>query len=154
LSQNFLTDNTTLTLAPAVSIILCDNAGHYLIQERDDIPGIWYPGYHALFGGAIEADESPVAAMRRELVEELALDLPVYRLDLFARLDIYMLSTNLRERYVFTTTLNDHDIANISLGEGKAMHWMTGAQVLSSDVLLSSYDALALFLHYNRHRIK
>ncbi len=45
--------------------------GKYLIQLRDDIPGIVYPGVWALFGGSLEPGEEPEAGLRRELVEEI-----------------------------------------------------------------------------------
>lgn len=55
------------------SLMLLDEHGRYLMQLRDDIPGILYPGHWGLFGGAIEAGETPEAAMRRELQEEIGL---------------------------------------------------------------------------------
>lgn len=53
------------------SLMLVDEHGRYLMQLRDDIPGILYPGHWGLFGGAIEPGETPEAAMRRELEEEI-----------------------------------------------------------------------------------
>jgi 8-oxo-dGTP pyrophosphatase MutT (NUDIX family) len=151
--RNLLSDDRPLVLSHAVAAILRDRAGRYLLQERDDIPGIWYPGHCALFGGAIEAGETPVAALRRELVEELALDLPAARLELFLRLDIGMSGVGPRERHVFEATLDDGEIARLSLGEGAAMHWLTGDAALTGGVPLAAYDALALFLHHRRDRI-
>jgi 8-oxo-dGTP diphosphatase len=43
----------------------------FLLQLRDDIPGILYPGYWAFFGGHLEAGEDPEMALRRELIEEI-----------------------------------------------------------------------------------
>jgi 8-oxo-dGTP pyrophosphatase MutT (NUDIX family) len=53
------------------SLMLLDEHGRYLMQLRDDIPGILYPGHWGLFGGGIEPGETPEAAMRRELAEEI-----------------------------------------------------------------------------------
>lgn len=53
------------------SLMLLDEHGRYLMQLRDDIPSILYPGHWGLFGGAIEPGETPEAAMRRELDEEI-----------------------------------------------------------------------------------
>jgi 8-oxo-dGTP pyrophosphatase MutT (NUDIX family) len=50
--------------------------GRYLMQLRDDKPGILLPGHWALFGGTVDADESAAAAMRRELLEELEFAAP------------------------------------------------------------------------------
>jgi 8-oxo-dGTP pyrophosphatase MutT (NUDIX family) len=51
-----------------------DTSNHppqYLMQLRDDIPGIVYPGHWGFFGGHLEPGEDPEQALRRELVEEI-----------------------------------------------------------------------------------
>jgi 8-oxo-dGTP diphosphatase len=61
-----------------VSVIPYNARGEALLQQRDNAPGILYPGHWTIFGGAVEPeDESYDAAIRRELWEELELDLPV-----------------------------------------------------------------------------
>lgn len=52
-------------------MIECD--GRWLLQLRDDIEGILYPGQWALFGGHLDPGETPEAALRRELEEEINL---------------------------------------------------------------------------------
>jgi 8-oxo-dGTP diphosphatase len=47
----------------------------YVLQHRDDLPGIAEPGRWSLFGGAMEPAEHPQRAIRRELFEELHLRL-------------------------------------------------------------------------------
>lgn len=54
-----------------VAIAILHQDDKFLLQLRDDIPGIFYPGHWALFGGHIESGESPDVAMRRELLEEI-----------------------------------------------------------------------------------
>lgn len=54
-----------------VAIAILHQDSKFLLQLRDDIPGIFYPGHWALFGGHIEPGESPDAAIRRELLEEI-----------------------------------------------------------------------------------
>jgi 8-oxo-dGTP pyrophosphatase MutT (NUDIX family) len=53
----------------AIAILYQDN--QFLMQLRDNNPNIVYPGYWAFFGGHIEPEESPEAAMWRELEEEI-----------------------------------------------------------------------------------
>ncbi|MGB3493839.1 MAG: NUDIX hydrolase [Elainellaceae cyanobacterium] len=48
-----------------------DSSPQFLMQLRDDIPGIAYPGHWGFFGGHLEPGESPDVAMRRELLEEI-----------------------------------------------------------------------------------
>ena len=57
------------TLSVAVAII--HQEGKYLMQLRDDIPNIAYPGVWGFFGGHIEPGEEPEAALKRELIEEI-----------------------------------------------------------------------------------
>ena len=53
----------------AIAMIECD--GRWLLQLRDDIEGILYPGQWALFGGHLDLGETPEVALRRELEEEI-----------------------------------------------------------------------------------
>ena len=54
-----------------VAIAILQQRGRLLLQLRDDIPGIVYPGYWAMFGGHIEPGETPEVAVKRELQEEI-----------------------------------------------------------------------------------
>jgi len=56
-------------IAVAVAILYTEE--HFLLQLRDDVPGIAYPGHWGLFGGHIEAGETPIVALQRELCEEI-----------------------------------------------------------------------------------
>jgi len=59
----------TQPLQVAIAILYRDN--QFLLQLRDNIPSIVYPGYWCLFGGHLEPGETPDAALRRELQEEI-----------------------------------------------------------------------------------
>ncbi|MGF1479502.1 MAG: NUDIX domain-containing protein [Cyanophyceae cyanobacterium] len=43
----------------------------FLLQLRDDTPAIAYPGVWGLFGGHLEPEETPLAGLKRELLEEI-----------------------------------------------------------------------------------
>lgn len=60
--------------------ILVGTCGRLLLQQRDDVPGIFYPGQVGLFGGHRESCESPLDCARRELAEETGLVLDPGRL--------------------------------------------------------------------------
>jgi 8-oxo-dGTP pyrophosphatase MutT (NUDIX family) len=47
-----------------------------LMQLRDQKESIVFPGQWGFFGGSIDADESPLVAAKRELLEELQLSPP------------------------------------------------------------------------------
>jgi 8-oxo-dGTP diphosphatase len=53
----------------ALAILPCD--GKFLMQLRDNIPTILYPGLWGLFGGHMEPGETPEIAVEREVLEEI-----------------------------------------------------------------------------------
>ena len=55
----------------SVALAILYREGQFLLQLRDDIPHIPYPGQWALFGGHLEAGETPIVALQRELQEEI-----------------------------------------------------------------------------------
>lgn len=57
-----------------VAIAILHQENKFLMQLRDNIPTILYPGYWALFGGHIEQGESPDIAVKREILEEIGYD--------------------------------------------------------------------------------
>jgi 8-oxo-dGTP diphosphatase len=52
--------------------IVYDTEGRFLLQRRDNIPGIVHPGKLSLFGGHREAGETYTECVVRELQEELS----------------------------------------------------------------------------------
>lgn len=56
---------------PEVALALLERDGLWLLQLRDDLPGIIAPGCWGLFGGHLDPGETPEQALRRELVEEI-----------------------------------------------------------------------------------
>ncbi len=54
--------------------------GAYVLQLRDDVPGIAARGMWALFGGSLQEGEPPEVGLRREIFEELGIPLPECRL--------------------------------------------------------------------------
>ncbi len=62
--------------------ILEQSDGRVVLQLRSDIEGIANPNKWGLFGGHVEAGESPNAAMLREVEEELSIQLRADKLKL------------------------------------------------------------------------
>jgi 8-oxo-dGTP diphosphatase len=50
---------------------MLERRGRWLIQLRDDVPGIVAPGTWGLFGGHLEPAETAAEGLRRELQEEI-----------------------------------------------------------------------------------
>ena len=59
--------------AHSVGAIIVTPDHRFLLQRRDHVPHIWYPGAWGLFGGGIDPGESERDALRRELQEEMAI---------------------------------------------------------------------------------
>ncbi|MEL6500146.1 MAG: NUDIX domain-containing protein [Cyanobacteria bacterium J06607_15] len=66
--------------AEVISVVMAiiHQDGKYLMQLRDDIPTIVYPGVWAFFGGHIEPGEEPEVALKRELLEEINYSSPMF----------------------------------------------------------------------------
>lgn len=67
--------------------ILVDTAGRFLLQRRDDKPGIAHPGKVAFFGGGREEGESPLDCIVREIAEEIGITVTAERFDHLISLD-------------------------------------------------------------------
>src|SRR5213082_3324237 len=90
-----------LRVAPLkrVAGVILYREGRVLLQHRDDDPAIRWPGAWAIFGGHVEAGETPEQAARRELEEELGL-----RLDGDLSL-VYHGEDETRERFIYAAPL-------------------------------------------------
>ncbi len=107
----------------AVSIAILHSDGKFLMQLRDDIPGIAYPGQWGLFGGHVEPGESPEKAMERELFEEISYIPPgLVKFEEYA--DTYVV------RHVYHAPLTV-DIQQLVLLEGWDMDLLTVEQIRS-----------------------
>ena len=107
----------------AIGILYRD--GKFLMQLRDNIPGIVYPGHWAFFGGHIEPEESPEAALKRELIEEIGYKPPI--LEEFRRY-----SDTEVVRHVFHGQLTV-ELQDLVLGEGWDMGLLTPEEIRQGD---------------------
>ncbi len=53
-------------MSEGCQVVLVDAAGGILLQLRDDIPTIPFPGMWAIPGGMLEPGETPLACIVRE----------------------------------------------------------------------------------------
>jgi len=112
------------TQKAVVAVILTDVDGRILLQQRDDKPGLDYPGWWTIFGGYVEDGETPDAAVRRELMEELGIDLPLTH---WRTYDCPVRSTPgaaHTRNYVYTAAL-DRPVDSLTLHEGQGMRLFT-----------------------------
>ena len=149
---NYLTSSMPLRASSAVAAIVVVDRERYLMQLRDDVPGIWYPGHWGLFGGAVDAGEDEIAALRRELREELELELQTA--ELFVRFDFDLTPMGLARytRAYYEVPIGGEVCERLVLHEGAEMRALSGDDALSLP-RLSPYDSFALFMHHHRRRI-
>jgi len=150
---NFLTSSVPLRASSAVAAIIVVDRQRYLMQLRDDAPHIWYPGHWGLFGGAVDAGEDEITALRRELREELELELETAKL--FVRFDFDLTPMGLARysRAFYEVPIGAEACKRLVLDEGGEMRVLLGDDVLSLP-RLAPYDSFALFMHHHRRRIE
>ncbi|CAK0751935.1 Nudix hydrolase domain-containing protein [uncultured Gammaproteobacteria bacterium] len=153
--SQFLIADTPLRAADAVAALIVLDDGRYLLQQRDELPQIWYPGHWGLFGGAIEDHEETEAALRRELQEELNLDLPPDAFEPFARFDFDLshFGQGKVHRTFFKLTLAQSRLGELRLSEGAAFGAFTAAEILGGQLPVTPYDSFALWLDIGRSRL-
>jgi 8-oxo-dGTP pyrophosphatase MutT (NUDIX family) len=141
--------NAELTPADAVAAIISVEGSGYLMQLRDDIPGIFYPGHWGLFGGAIESGETAEEALVRELEEELALNVVEFQRFTEMTFDFSYAGVGTLKRVFFELIVPKQVMADLRLGEGREMRLFSVPEVLG-DIRVVPYDAWALWQHANR----
>lgn len=151
-----MTDNLRLKapLAPkdAVAALIVLDDGRYLMQQRDDIEGIFYPGYWGLFGGALEDGETPETALAREVREELAFEVREPRYFTKVVFDFAFAGIGMLDRFFFEVDMAVSVLPDLRLGEGRAFDAFTADRILAEPRIVP-YDAFALWQHINRELI-
>lgn len=105
------------------SAVLLIQNGHYLLQHRDDRPGIADPGSYGIWGGISEDNESPEDSARRELLEETGVRVKLTDLNLISE---------------FTIT------GGGPVSFGKPQHVFLYSLELSNDVVVKCYEGQEL----------
>jgi 8-oxo-dGTP pyrophosphatase MutT (NUDIX family) len=151
LPVHFLTDNHPLRGDDAVAAIITVEDGRYLMQLRDDIPRIFYPGHWGCFGGAVGPAEDPVQALARELAEEL--EMQATGADEFVRLDFDLRKLGQKQCYrtYYEIKVTEDEVSRFVLHEGAEMRLFAPAELF--DQRLTPYDSFALWLHFARRRL-
>src|SRR5262249_26777646 len=142
----FLSPRDPLRPGDAVAAVIVLDDRRYLLQLRDQKPGIFYPGHWGLFGGAIDASETPDNALRRELREEL--DLVVEQARPFTDFTFTIGSHGRVARYFFEVLVTQTTLTRLVLREGVEMRAFSTAEILTRSRVVP-YDSFAIWLHAN-----
>ncbi|HLO84512.1 MAG TPA: NUDIX domain-containing protein [Nostocaceae cyanobacterium] len=118
---------------PGSDIIIINSQQQVLLVLRDNKSSIPFPNTWALLGGGIEENESPEAAIRRELIEEIELDLE----------EVNFFKSYFWEEcdeHIFWTRL-DLDISQIKLHEGQRLAYFNRKELKELE-FASHYDQI------------
>jgi 8-oxo-dGTP pyrophosphatase MutT (NUDIX family) len=133
----------------AVAALLLHEDGRYIMQLRDAKGDIFYPGHWGCFGGAVEAGEDPAEALRRELREEIELDMQrAIRFTQFD-FDFTALGHSKVYRVYYEVVVPDSAFRRLVLHEGADMRAMDGRELLAAE-RVTPYDAFAVWMHIFR----
>jgi 8-oxo-dGTP diphosphatase len=117
-------------------VILVDRSGRILLQLRDDIPTIPFPGMWALPGGMLEPPETPLACIVREMEEELGARIPAAEVaHLMTRTRSYGVEHTFAARY-------DVPAEEIRLTEGQRVAWFPVHEAVGLGLAYEDADVL------------
>ena len=132
----------------AAAIIVMED-GRYLMQQRDDISGIFYPDHWGLFGGALEPGESGETALRRELREELGFTPDSVRHFTNMEFDFACLGGGRCTRVFYEVELMVDKLSQLILTEGRSMQALDITEILLNRRVVP-YDLFAIWMHHAR----
>lgn len=114
-------NNPDQTQLISVAVAIIYQSEKFLMQLRDDLPQIAYPGVWGFFGGHLEPGESAETGLRRELIEEINYE--VEQLNLFRkdRLGNYL-------RYIYSCPLTV-SFAELELKEGWDLKLLSPSEI-------------------------
>jgi 8-oxo-dGTP pyrophosphatase MutT (NUDIX family) len=128
----------------AAALLVC--SGRYLMQLRDDKPGILLPNHWALFGGSIDPGEDAAAAMRRELVEELELEARQIAAFTEMKIVLPLEPPRLDRMSFFVVPVDAGEIAAMVQHEGAGKRLFTPT-ALAREKRVAPWDLAAVLMH-------
>jgi 8-oxo-dGTP pyrophosphatase MutT (NUDIX family) len=152
-SDLFLDATPRLRGADAVAAVLVLDDGRYVMQLRDDKADIWYPGHWGCFGGAVDQGEPPIAALARELREELEYEIEGAPTELTRfEFDFSKLGGDKVYRIYYELTVSRSAFDKFVLHEGAEFEAVDSRELLMRR-RVTPYDAFAIWLHVSRARL-
>lgn len=138
-------------LRQAACAILFGTCGRLILQQRDDVPGIVFPGLVSLFGGHLEPDEDAHTCVQRELEEEIGVRLPLASLEPFFTFRTRFADPSERdvEISIYIASGLQADTLHVTEGSLLLLSWPEVSLRFSRMTPTTAY-ALAEFMHARR----
>lgn len=146
-------DAPALRPSDAAVAILLHEDGRYVMQLRDPKVEIFYPGHWGCFGGAIDAGEDAVAALRRELREEIEFEMAAASRFTEIEFDFGALGQGRITRSYYEVRASETAFRRFVLHEGQAVRAFAGADLLANH-RVTPYDSFAIWMHLMQGRRK
>lgn len=138
--------------ANAVAAIIVLEDGRFVLQHRDDIPSIWFPNHWGFFGGAVEEGEDPFGALCREIYEEIEFTIQEARYFVGFSFDLTQLGLNRYYRNYYLVFMTLQQYVALQLHEGQGIDAFFAEEIFYR-LRVTPYDAFAMFLYQDRHRV-
>lgn len=125
---------------PGADIILLNSEEKVLLVLRDNKPSIPCPNTWALLGGYIEENESPTEAIRRELREEIGIEIDEVKF-------FKNYSWEQCDEHIFWQTI-DLDVTKIELNEGQRIAYFDKKELPNLEFASHYGEILTEFFDY------
>jgi len=135
-----------------VAALLVTEDGRYLMQLRDDFSWLRVAGHWGLFGGRVEAGETPREALFRELREELEFTPTVARWFIETASVIPQLGVPPSQKTFFEVPVTPAEVECLPLHEGRAKRLFTLDDLLREPRLVP-WDLEGLMIHARRDAV-
>ena len=122
----------------------------YLLQLRDIKNNIFFPNMWGLFGGAIEDNETYLCGLKREINEELNIDIKKKQINFVTNIT-FEVKKKCIERYVYFFEINQNQYDKLKINEGQKIGFFDQNEL--KNIKIVSYDNLALWLFFNSFRL-
>jgi hypothetical protein len=146
-----LTNSRLLSPAEAVAALMVLPNGDYLLQHRDDHPDIFFPGFWANFGGALDNGETAEQALFREILEELQFEVKTANFFCTLTMDFGFCGLGNIPRHFYEVSIGQDDVSRMRQLEGQGMACFSAATILSMSKV-APYDALVIWQHAWRNQ--
>lgn len=130
-------------MSDCVAALIIDCSNNICLQHRDEKENIFFPGLWGLFGGSVEANESPEQALIREIKEELEIKVTESRKILTVTIDSTIPALDGKKRHFFLVKVSENQIKSIVLHEGQRYEFFS-PEMIPSVLDLAPVDACGI----------